>query len=251
MRGLGLASLVAVFTSFAASAQEIDLVGESGWERWNARRIEIFAEEIANYRDRGFSGPLRMEIVATPDQPTDGDFSNGYTIASLRLRELAGGDSYFDLDYLVRYNAPPAGLYYTSIVLDEFTDAGWQLLDWEDFPGIVNFGGIGSGEATADEPVLLSADTIVNEGAKRSGLLRMRLWATVNPYDGALLDGYLLANKPLGKLKSGFQIQNYSRNAPFHHPPEGSYYITLTLEEKSGRGWFIRDWVNFPGQSIF
>jgi hypothetical protein len=185
------------------------------------------------------------------------------------LRELAGGDSHFDLDYLVRYNAPPAGLYYTSIVLDEFTDAGWQLLDWEDFPGIVNFGGIGSGEATADEPqdviffegnvawdsaygrVLLSADTIVNEGAKRSGLLRMRLWATVTPYDGSLIDGYLLANKQLGKLKSGFQIQNYSRNAPFYHPPEGSYYVTLTLEEKSGRGWFIRDWVNFPGQSIF
>jgi hypothetical protein len=268
MRGFGLAFGIGILLSINAAGQELDLIGQSGWEQWSARRLRVFADEIANYRS-STSDPLRLEIVATPELPSGGDFSQGYTIGTLLLRELRGNDSFFDIDYLVRYYAPTAGIYYTSIVLSEETDSGHQVTDWEIFTDPVNFGGYGVGDAIADEPdepvffegnvswrsawgrVLLSADTIVNEGATRSGLLRMRLWATLTPYDGSLLDGYLLANKQLGKLKSGFQFINYERTAPFYHPPEGLYYITLTLEEKSGRGWFIRDWVNFPGQSLF
>jgi len=269
MRSLGLTSLLALLFSVGASAQEIDLVGDTGWNQWSSRRLEIFADEIANNRDRGFSGPLRLEIFATTNQPTGGDFSGAYVLGSLRLRELAGGDHYFDLDYLVRYNPPPAGFYYTSIALEEFTDVGWEITDYEDFAGIVNFGGVGFGEITVgDVPgeiffsgnvswesaygrVLISADEIVNDTALRSRPLRMRLWATHTVYTGAVLDGFPLATKALGRLKSGFAFQDYSRTAPFRPPPEGSYYITLVLEERVGRGWFVRDWVNFPGQSLF
>lgn len=265
MRWFGISLLAFTFT---AAAQELDLVGSTGWNTWNARRIEIIAEEIANNRDRGSSGPLDLVIYATPNQPSGGDFSGSYAIGVLHLRSLAAGSSFEDLDYLVRYNAPPAGFYYTGIALEEYTDAGWVLSDWEDFPGVVNFGGYGFGEATVEAAgeiffegnvswssasggVIISADHIANEGPRRSGLLRMRLWALRAPYTGAVLDGYPLATKSLGKLKSGFEFQNYSRRAPFRAPPEGEYYVTLVLEERVPGGWFVRDWVNFPGTSIF
>ena len=270
MRLFGLAPLVALLFSFAAPAQEIDLVGDTGWYQWSKRRIGVYADEIANYRDRGFSGPLRLEIIATTNQPTGGDFADGYSIGSLDLYELSGGQSYLDLDYLIRFYAPPqAGLYYTSIVLEELTDIGWEISDWEDLDHILNYGGVGFGVMAADDAhaniffegnvswdsafkrVLISADHIVNEGIGRSGPLRMRLLALDNEYTGTAQVGFLLATKSLGRLKSGFEFVDYSRFARFLVPPENSYFITLLLEERIGRYWYVRDWINFPGTSLF
>jgi hypothetical protein len=269
MRWIGCSSLVALVFSFTAAAQELDLVGQTGWSFWNARRLEIFADQIENNRDQGVSGTLRLAVFATESQPTGGDFTGLTPVGSLQLRGLPAGTHYDNIDYLVRYNPPTAGFYYTSIALEEFTEAGWEVADWEDFDGIVNFGGVGSGQTTADDVhddiffegnvswesaygrVLISADYITNARAKRSGHLRMRLWALNSEYTGAVLDGYPLATKALGRLKSGFAFQDYSRTARFRVPPEGSYFITLVLEERVGNGWFVRDWVNFPGQSLF
>lgn len=261
--------ILALLLTWRATAQEIDLVGETSWEQWSRRWLRIYAEEIVN-NTSGYSGPLRLEIVATTNQPTGGNFDGSWTLGSLQLRSLRGGGHYYDLDYLVRYTGPKVpGLYYTSIVLDEYLDGTWYVADWEDFAGVVNFGGYGYGEAAASEThgpiffegnvgwesgfgrVTLWAGAIANEGSTRTGPLRLRLWATHTIYTGTVLNGYPLATKSLGRLKPGWGYDNYVRTAPFRVPPEGSYYTVLVLEERVRNGWYVRDWVNFPDQSLF
>jgi hypothetical protein len=251
-----------------APAQEIDLTGNTGWQRWGARRMRIFADRVDNLRDRGASGWLRLQIWATTNTPSGGTF-NGFVIGHLDLGPLDAGYSFIDIDNRVRFYAPPPGIYGTTIALEEYVaEGGYVTADWEDFAGLVNFGGVGQGETVSSSTnevrlsgavewlsrsgrVNLFANEILNTRETRTGSLRLRLWATGEPYAGGLLNGYVLATKPIGRLKPLSYLPNLSRTAAFRPPPEETYHTTLTLEEHTRYGWFIVDFVTFPGTSLF
>jgi hypothetical protein len=264
-----LTGAVLLFTAFSVWAQDIDLVGDVGWQRYTKRLLAVFADEVANNRPAGFSGPLRLVVWATPE-PSMGDFTDGYEIGLLGLGDLRGGYSIFDIDYLVRYISPPPGLYYTSITLEEFSDIdGWIITDYVDFEGIVNFGGVGQGLAVAggsngdlyfdgevyweslNGKVFISSQIIGNDRPTKSGPLRLTLTATETPFEGGVLNGPILAKKTLPRLKGGFRFENLEKKAKFVLPPEGVYYTVMTLEERIGRDWVIVDWITFPDPSIF
>jgi hypothetical protein len=167
---------------------------------------------------------------------------------------------------------PPPGLYYTTITLEEQqTDGNFLIQDSENFDGLVNFGGFGEGAANfnvgngdvgfvgdvswlaGNGRVQLFAEQILNERATgRSGVLRIRLWATTTPYQGEdTLQGYPMTTKRVGRVNAQQYISNFSRYAPFRPPPAGEYYVTMTLEELVRGSWNIVDYVTFDGTSIF
>jgi hypothetical protein len=250
-----------------ARAAELDLVGNVGWDRFGTR-LRIRSERIENNRDRGLSGTLRLQIIATTDV-FDGTQTNVYVVGTLRLGQLDAGFSFADVSRLVGFHSPPPGIYLTAITLEEFTEAGWEIADFENFEGPVNFGRFGEGSVSDLESngditfvgdvswlagngrVQFFAEEVRNERTSgRSGALRLRLWATSAPYAGGILQGYPMATKAIGRVKAGFFLPNVSKFAAFRPPREGTYYVTMTIEEYA-RGWGIVDYVTFPGTSLF
>jgi len=86
----------------------------------------------------------------------------------------------------------------------------------------------------------ISEDEIYNNSSSiTSGTLRLQVWATSSPYTGGTIDGYVLATKVLGQLDPGYSYDNIDDSVPYHAPPGGYYYVTITVEEYTGSGWVI------------
>jgi hypothetical protein len=268
--------LVALLLGPSVRGQEIDLVGNVNWQTFG-RGIRIQAERIQNNRDRSVSDFLRLQIWATTNVYDGVSDISGYVLGTFNLGYLDAGSFFANVSRTVRFFRPPPGLYYTTITLEENTTNGFVILDSENFvnsqdaPDLVNFGGFGQGSAHFDMGnsdvgfvgdvswlsgngrVQLTADQILNERESgRSGVLRIRLWATSTPYNGeATLQGFPMATKRVGRVNAGFYLPDFSRVTFFRAPPSGTYWVTMTLEELVRGRWEIVDFVTFPDQSIF
>lgn len=268
--------LVSLLMGGAARAQDLDLAGNVSWDRFG-NGIHIFAEAIHNDRTSGASGFLRLQIWAT-DQPDDGTNAlSGYVLGTFNLGSLSAGSQFANVGRTVRYFRPPPGIYYTTITLEEETVDGFQIVDSENFTqpietfGAVNFGGFGEGNAhlnagngdvgfvedvswlAGNGRVQFFAEKILNERPSgQSGVLRLKLWATSTPYAGEdVLQGYPMATKRVGRVNAGSYLLPFSRQSFFRPPPEGTYYVTMTLEELVRGKWEIVDYVTFDGLNIF
>ena len=253
----------------AARAQEIDLSGNTGWEK-RGSRIRIHAQYLDNYRTAGSSGFLRLQIWATTNVYDGANAITGYVLGTYNLGPLGAGSALTNKSRLVRYFAPPPGLYYTTITLEENTTEGFVIADYENFDGLVNLGGFGEGGANlasagdisfvgdvswsaGNRRVQFFAEQIRNERVSgRSGALRVRLFASDAPYGGGTntLAGFPMAVQRVGRVFAQSQIQFYPRTTRFRPPPPGEYSVVMTLEEYD-RGWVIVDYVNFGGTSLF
>src|SRR5687768_9526678 len=136
-------------TGAMARAQDLDLIGQTGWDQFR-NSIAIYAERVENNRDAGTSGFLRLQIWAT-DEPYDGVSDiTGYVLGTLNLGTLPVDRIFINVSRLVRYNRPPPGLYFTTITLEENTTDGFVIADSENFLDVVNLGGFGEGSAHFD-----------------------------------------------------------------------------------------------------
>ncbi|HWN95780.1 MAG TPA: hypothetical protein VNT99_12155 [Methylomirabilota bacterium] len=258
----------ALFCS-ALHAQDLDLIGDVGWDQFG-RGIQIRAERIENARTSGSSGFLRLQIWATTNVYDGVSDILGYTVGTFNLGRLQAGFSFVNAARVARFFKPPPGLYYTTMTLEEQTLDGFVIVDSVNFDGIVNFGGFGEGFYHFDldngdvgfvgdiswqagnKRVQIFAEQILNAREfGRSGVLRVRLWATSTPYEGGTLQGLPMATKRVGRVNAGFYLSNFSRSTFFRPPPSDEYYVTMTLEELVRGRWEIVDYVTFPGTSIF
>jgi hypothetical protein len=266
----GLFALV-LFSATSLSAQGIDLVGDVGWNQ-SGNRLFINAERVQNNDASGTSGFLRLQIWAT-DDIYDGNDMNGFVLGTYNLGRLDAGFSFVNLARVVRYFRPPAGIYYTTITLEEADSNGdFFILDYENFVDPVNLGGYGAGLGSRIDPmdgdiafngdlswlagngrVDIFADEISNPREfGRSGVLRIRLWATSDPYEGGILQGYPLATKRVGRVTGGFYLDDFFGRTYFRPPPPDDYYfVTMTLEELVRGRWEIADYFTFPDPNLF
>ena len=262
-------ALVSLLVAVPLRAQDIDLVGNAGWDQYGSK-LRIFSERIDNNRDVGTSGFLRLQIWGTTNVYDGLSDITGFSLGTFNLGGLPAGSPFVNLNRVVRFYRPPPGLYYTTMTLEEQTVGGsFYIVDSENFPGVVNFGKYGEGSANLGSNgdvgffgyvswlagggrVQFYAEEILNQRASgRTGVLRARLWATSTPYDGGILQGYPMATTKVGRVYAGPPLPNYSRYASFRPPPSGEYYVTMTLEELVRGYWDIVDYVNFEGTSIF
>ena len=262
--------LTALVFAAGARAQDIDLVGDVGWFT-AGRGIQIHAERIDNNRTTGRSGFLRLQIWATTNIYDGVSDIVGYVVGRFNLGRLDAGRSFANAARVVRFLKPPPGIYFTTMTLEEETVDGFVIIDSENFTDPVNFGGFGEGSAHYDTDngdvgfvgdiswlsgnhrVQIFAEQILNARASgRSGILRVRLWATSTPYGGEpTLQGFPMATKRVGRVTAGFYLQNFSKTTFFRPPPPGEYCVTMTLEEFVRGKWNIVDFVTFPDTSLF
>jgi hypothetical protein len=104
--------------------------------------------------------------------------------------------------------------------------------------------------------IRLYAYDVENNSDFRSGRLRLRLWATDVPWEESY-SGYVLGiTLPFRPLNPYSAYSYMSRVSRMHYPPNGYYYVTMTLEEQQ-RGedgrlhWYTVDTLEFDGLSYF
>ena len=262
-------ALVSLLVAVPLRAQDIDLLGDASWKQ-SGSQLRISAERIDNTRDLGTSGYLRLQIWGTTNIYDGLSDMTGFPLGTYNLGGLPAGSYFANLNRVVRYYRPPPGLYYTTMTLEEQTANGsFYIVDWENFPGVVNFGKYGAGSANLGSNgdvgffgyvswlagggrVQFYAEEVLNQRTSgRTGVLRARLWATSTRYEGGVLQGYPMATTRIGRVYAGSYLPNYSRYASFRPPPSGEYYVTMILEELVGRYWNIVDYHTFEGRSIF
>lgn len=243
-------------------ASNIQFIGNVGWTI-NGTSIDIRADEVNNADFSGVSGTIRLQIWATAF-PYAGGTISGYVLGTRTLGQLTAGYSYFGVSGNVSYSSPSAGTYYTTITVEEYTVSGYVIRDWVTFSGtsvLGSGGGGGSGSLSIvgnvswsinGTKIDISSDEVLNNQLGGvSGTLRLRIWATTLPYSGGTINGYVLGTRSLGTLSGGYQISNISGYVPYTPPPDGLYYTTMTLEEYTGSGYVIVDYVNFPASQYF
>jgi hypothetical protein len=245
-------------------------VGDVSWDQFG-RGLRIFAERIENNRASGTSGFLRLQIWATDEPYDEVSAISGYVLGTFNLGALSANHVFINVGRTVRFIRPPPGIYFTTMTLEEEDAEGnFNIVDSANFAP-ANFGGYGAGNVELTESngdvgfvgevswlsgngrVQFFAEQILNERTSgRSGVLRLKLWATSTPYAGEdLLQGFPLAVKRVGRVTSGFYLENFSRQAFFRPPPEGDYYVTMTLEELVRGRWEIVDYVTYPDLNLF
>jgi Bacterial Ig domain/Repeat of unknown function (DUF5648) len=118
-----LAILVLALTwPFAVSAATVHFVGSEGYSDFGPIAL-LDADEIHNFDATGTSGPLRLELWASP-LPFSGSFAGGYRLATYGLPPLAAGASLTNVaSGVVTFTPPPSGLWYVALVLTEQTGA--------------------------------------------------------------------------------------------------------------------------------
>ena len=197
----------------------------------------------------------------------------------LRLSAKETYTLYFSSRCLDHYrSAPTTGVSFAKIVnikdfpeiiealRDNYTQAGvWEITNgtgsvaerWRDAdvrshpPGTVDLSGAASW-ASSGSTINIKVDKVKNlSTTAKTGSLRLRIWATRSKYTGGSINGYVMGTRkldPLRPLKSHKDVNgqvNYSR------PPAGTYYTTLTVEEKTSSGWVVRDYINFNNKKTF
>ncbi|HWN95779.1 MAG TPA: hypothetical protein VNT99_12150 [Methylomirabilota bacterium] len=238
------------------------------WRRVGTR-IDISADRVINDSFGGISGTLRLQIWATTS-PYFGGSISGYILGTRSLGQLEGGYQFTGVSGSVPFRAPPAGNYYTTMTLEEYTVNGYVIVDYTTFDGTSSFGGVAGGGgggggfngdlsiggfvswASRGSRVTFTVGDISNDrDSGRSGSLRLRLWATTSPYDGGSIFGYVLGTKKLKPLYGNQYYSSLVQPTTFRRPRSGYYFTTLTLEEFTSDGWVIVDYVTFPGLTRF
>jgi len=141
----GLRSAVALLMLLASAqvfAANVTFVGQVGYAV-DGNTVDLAADRAQNNDAGGVSGALRMELWAYP-APYSGTAQTGYRTAVRDLGQLAGGASISNISGPVPFTQPPAGTWYFTLFLTEFTGAsgndGYSARVYATFPTPVVFG---------------------------------------------------------------------------------------------------------------
>jgi hypothetical protein len=115
----------------------IKISGNVSWAT-SGSSINIKADKIQNLSSSSTSGYLRLRIWATRFRYTGGTI-NGYVLGTRSLSPLAPSYYYPNISGYVPYTRPPAGTYYTTITVEEYTASGWVIRDYVNFSNLSSF----------------------------------------------------------------------------------------------------------------
>lgn len=113
-------------------AAGLTLEGESGYVV-NHNRVTINITKVANHRDpENLSGTLSIELWALKQPYGGGDFT-GEALAGISIGEISGQRFLENCQYELDFREPPAGTWYLSLMLREWTEQGYMTRDFVSF----------------------------------------------------------------------------------------------------------------------
>lgn len=101
--------------------------------------------------------------------------------------------------------------------------------------------------------VHITGDKIENNATDgNSGTIKIQLFLTSTIYTGGSITGYVLAESIFAPLSGGYYYHDIDKTVNFNAtPPDGYYYLTLTLSEYTDEGYIIQSYINFSEQIAF
>jgi hypothetical protein len=242
-----LAALLSVLAAWNVFATDVRFVGNLSYNYKYADPdyyVTLTSAQIRNYTSGGHSGSLKMELWAL-NAPYPGH-NNGVKLASHWLDILYGGQSFNDVNSgWISMTTPPGGRWCIAMLLKEYvggTGDGYVVRNWFNFSNGQRAAGAGNygdetivGNATYSylgtflNLYLDKVQNICNLGL--SGNLTLDLWATTDPYGSGTGFAYLMGTASLDRMRGASELTAISRTVPFSQPPDGTYYITLTLSD--------------------
>lgn len=236
-------------TNGGPTAASIDLLCDCSYET-SGTTLTLNAFRVENNAGRS-TGTLRLQLWAS-SQPYSGSSISGYKMGEYTLGTLANNEYFYSINQYVTYTAPPAGTYYVTMML---TENDLQV-DYTRFDKTITVSGsttstkpldlvCSCGYAISGSNVALTASRVLNQAGRTSGTLRLRLYATAQPYSGGTLTGYKLAEYTFTQVLTNNQYYNtVNVTVPYTAPGPGTWYYTLALVESSS-GDTLRDYSSF------
>jgi hypothetical protein len=235
----------------------LNFVGSASYKVFG-NTVILSANEILNDQLTGISGTIRLELWAfSVPYP---QATVGHKLASYVLGQLYGSHFLFGINSgPVPFTTPPPGSWYFSLQAREYVGTGsdgYATRDWTNFaspvrvaggayPGDLQMDGVTSWQVVGSS-VNLSVERVTNIcDFGTSGGLRLDLWATESPYVGGTIPGYRFGSLPLNPLGGGDSYNNLNQSVSFVRPPDGAYYVTLTLGEYNGSSYLTQSYVNY------
>jgi hypothetical protein len=253
----GLLLFLSSFTVLNCFGTSLSFVG-SGSFNVVGNTVVLQANEILNNEFSGISGTIRLELWAF-SLPYPGT-TIGYKMASYVVGQLNGGYYFYNINSgSIPFTLPPPGTWYFSLQAREFVGGGGDGYVTRDYINFSSPERVAGGAYFGDERIVgltswqvigstvnlnvAQVDNICNLGV--SGSLRLDLWATASPYAGGSIVGYTFGSVPLNPLTGGYVYNNINQTVVYSKPPNGSYYVTLTLSEYQNGSYVTVDYVNY------
>lgn len=236
------------FTYYDRAFHGNKYVGKNGGKLWHGFRI---VPGFRYFLDGANSGGGQMPTYIIPKSELDNfRYDRGFEYYTDYFEQGGAGPGHVELEL------PPGDYYFVcenNAGINKaltYTMERWKV---RTIPNGQEIDLSGSASwSTSGSQVNIEIDTVSNEReGGTSGSLRLRLWATKAPYAGRTISGYVLGTRALGQLSGGYYYSDISGYVPFRRPPSGYYCTTLTVEEYTGSGWVIRDFINFSGTTRF
>jgi DNA uptake protein ComE-like DNA-binding protein len=124
-------------------------------------RVLVNIDRIANLRDvNNVSGTLAVELWAL-SQPYTGGAFDGYCLAGITVGSLAGQTETTGESFDLVYNRPPAGIWNATLMLREWTAAGYVTRDFVNFNIPLNYEATVEIAQPATTPVAVQAPVVV------------------------------------------------------------------------------------------
>jgi hypothetical protein len=130
----------------SANANDIVLDGTFGYSI-SGTRLTLDLGKIVNDRDGGKSGSLRVQLWATASPYSGGDIY-GYILGTKNIGQLEGGYYFHSMSASTTYKRRHRD-YYVTLTLEEYTSAGFVIVDFLTFSGAKTFSS-GTGASGSD-----------------------------------------------------------------------------------------------------
>jgi hypothetical protein len=225
--------------------------------------VFLHADRVDNNEFFGISGTIRLELWAF-SAPFP-QVTSGYKLASHVVGQIPGGTTWSDINSgSIPFLRPPPGIWSFSLQVREYTGFGadgYATRDFINFPTPVRVaGGAYIGDVRilgfTSWQVLGSSVNLYVEQVRNvcnlgsSGSLRLDLWATTTPHTGGTITGYRFGSTVLNPLTAGSAHNNINQTLTYTKPPDGTYYVTLTLAEYYNGNYLIIDYLNYTNRLV-
>jgi hypothetical protein len=135
-----LSLLLSLLAAPKLNAQRIDMSGAVGFDRYGST-VTLSASKIQNYGG-STSGTLALQLWATSMPYYGQSMLYGHKLAEASLGALWGGYYLSNINRTVAFYEPPQGYYNTVLVVGEWDGSRYLIVDWYNFVGVENFGGL-------------------------------------------------------------------------------------------------------------
>lgn len=256
--------LVISLVALGASSLHADAKfgGSTGYQVLNGgTQILMRADHIENSSAENATGTLLVKVWAF-DAPYSGSGAmNGTLLGSYKLAGLGPGQHYDAFNRTVAMTAPKVKRNYViCLTLSEYKKDAYYTVDHRNMPQAALLGPVKWVSLQAPwtwqtsyegGTIDLSVTKISHVRATKTGSLHLEVWATPQPFQGGVVNGFRIGTVTKQPLEAGMVYNNVQNTEKFIPPPNGTFYVSLLLSEYDGSQYVLRDFIAGAKPAVF